>query len=107
MAYRTVLSNDFQAYAREGSTEVRNHVVAATARINLDRACYVPEGGNWKDIAPGLLPDRFFRCRMTDHSTTYARLRRDQPAFTITGLYGNITAGAFTLFRTYNDRLFQ
>ena len=33
---------------------------------------------------------------MTDHSTTYYRLRKDQPAFTITSLFGNITAGAFT-----------
>lgn len=89
-------SSDFQVYARKGSTEVRNHVCSATDEINLRRAAYVPEGGNWKDIPEGLLPDRFFGCRMTDHSTTYARLRRDQPAFTITSLFGNITAGAFT-----------
>jgi site-specific DNA-cytosine methylase len=42
------------------------------------------------------LPDRFFWCRMTDHSTTYARLRQNFPAYTITALFGNITAGAFT-----------
>jgi hypothetical protein len=75
---------------------VWNHVCSATAKINLDRAGHVPEGGNWKDIPPELLPDRFFDCRMTDHSTTYARLRRDCPAFTVTSLFGNITAGAFT-----------
>lgn len=86
----------FQSYAREGSSQVHNHFCSATEPINLRRALHVPEGGNWKDIPPELLSDRFFTCRMTDHSTTYARLRWDQPSFTITALFGNITAGAFT-----------
>jgi len=89
-------TNDFLRYVRDGAGEVFNHLCSATAKINLDRASYVPEGGNWKDIPPRLLPQRLFACRMTDHSTTYARLRRDQPSFTITSLFGNITAGAFT-----------
>ena len=89
-------TNDFQRYARRGSSQVLNHVVSATQDINLKRARHVHEGGNWKDIPAHLLPPRFFRCRMTDHSTTYARLRKDKPAFTITALFGNITAGAFT-----------
>ena len=89
-------STDFRQYARNGSKEILNHFCTATQEINLKRASYIPEGGNWKNIPPQLLPDRFFMCRMTDHSTTYYRLRRDQPGFTITGLFGNITAGAFT-----------
>jgi DNA-cytosine methyltransferase len=88
--------NEFQEYARQGSDCVLNHFCSATQQINLDRAGHVPEGGNWKDIPRELLPDRFFTCRMTDHSTTYARLRRDMPSYTITALFGNITAGAFT-----------
>jgi DNA-cytosine methyltransferase len=89
-------STEFRAYVRDGSHNVRNHFCTATQEVNLRRASYIPEGGNWKDIPAKLLPDRFFTCRMTDHSTTYYRLRRDQPAFTITALFGNMTAGAFT-----------
>jgi DNA-cytosine methyltransferase len=89
-------ANEFQAYARQGSSTVFNHSCSDTQKVNLDRAKHIPEGGNWKDIPRELLPDRFFTCRMTDHSTTYARLRRDMPAYTITALFGNITAGAFT-----------
>lgn len=96
LLYATEPQTDFQRYAREGVEMVRNHVCSATDEINLRRAAFVPEGGNWKDIPSDLLPGRFFGCRMTDHSTTYARLRRDQPAFTITSLFGNITSGAFT-----------
>jgi DNA-cytosine methyltransferase len=95
-AYSSAPANRYQEAMREGSDAVWNHLCAATAQINLDRAADVHEGGNWKDIRPELLPDRFFACRMTDHSTTYARLRRDSPSFTITALFGNITAGAFT-----------
>lgn len=87
---------EFQRYIREGSDAAHNHICSATEDINLTRASYVPEGGNWKNIPADVLPDRFFVCRMTDHSTTYARLRRDQPGFTITSQFGNITAGAFT-----------
>jgi hypothetical protein len=86
----------FQRYLRDGSEGTINHTASATEAINLERARHVPEGGNWKDIPPNLLPPRFFECRLTDHSTTYARPRRDAPAFTITSLFGNITAGAFT-----------
>ncbi|HEX8617063.1 MAG TPA: DNA (cytosine-5-)-methyltransferase [Thermoanaerobaculia bacterium] len=96
LAYRTPPTNAYQRTMRGNNTGVWNHVCSDTEEINLLRASHVPEGGNWKDIPPDLLPDRFFACRMTDHSTTYARLRRDAPAFTITSLFGNITAGAFT-----------
>jgi DNA-cytosine methyltransferase len=96
MDYAGPNDNLFRHRMREGSDGVWNHTCSATEDINLRRAAEVKEGGNWKDIPPKLLPDRFFACRMTDHSTTYARLRRDMPAFTITALCGNITSGAFT-----------
>ena len=89
-------ASDFARRLRSGSEGVFNHVSSNTQRVNLDRIKWVPEGGNWKDLPAEFLPDRFFRCRMTDHSTTYARLRRDQPSFTITGEFGNVTSGAFT-----------
>lgn len=86
----------YQRFIRDGAAGVTNHTCSATERINIERISKVPEGGNWKDIPADLLPPRFFECRLTDHSTTYARPRRDMPAFTITSLFGNVTAGAFT-----------
>lgn len=96
LAYVCEADSPYRALMRAGSDGIWNHVCSATEEINLLRANEIKEGGNWKDIPTNLLPDRFFACRMTDHSTTYARLRRDQPAFTVTSLFGNITAGAFT-----------
>jgi site-specific DNA-cytosine methylase/endonuclease III len=89
-------ASDYRDYVRGDGGAVYNHICSATEPVNLNRAAHVPEGGNWKDIPAELLPPRLFACRMTDHSTTYARLRRDQPSFTVTSLFGNITAGAFT-----------
>ena len=89
-------NSDYQRVMREGADALFNHVASDIEGINLERISHIPEGGNWKDIPPHLLPPRFFGCRMTDHSTTYARLRWDHPAFTLTALFGNVTAGAFT-----------
>lgn len=88
--------SDYQRLMRAGSGTLWNHWASDTAPVNLGRIGFVPEGGNWKDIPAGLLPPRFFQCRLTDHSTTYARPRWDHPSFTLTALFGNVTAGAFT-----------
>lgn len=95
-SYGTEVQSDYQLAMRRGSNALYNHRSSDTAEINLQRISHVQEGGNWKDIPGHLLPPRFFQCRLTDHSTTYARLRWNHPAFTITALFGNVTAGAFT-----------
>lgn len=96
MAYTRAPATAYQEYMREGATALFNHRASNIADINLQRIAHVHEGGNWKDIPAHLLPPRFFNCRLTDHSTTYARLRWDHPAFTLTALFGNVTAGAYT-----------
>lgn len=86
------------AYARSlrrADGVVGDHVCTKLTPINQARVDAVPPGGNWKDLPPHLLPERFFRYRMTDQSGTYARLRPDQPAFTITCRAGNVTCGTF------------
>ena len=64
--------------------------------LNLQRIKHVPQGGDWRDIPVRLLPDRSFYVRSSDQKGLYGRLSWDHPAFTITGLAGNVTAGAFT-----------
>lgn len=88
--------SDYQKEMRHGSRRLWNHRASNIAEVNLKRIAHISEGGNWKDIPAHLLPPRFLQCRLTDHSTTYARLRWDHPAFTLTALFGNVTAGAFT-----------
>lgn len=73
-----------------------DHTTTALAAVNRARIAAVPPGGNWKDLPAELLPPRFWRYRMTDQNGTYARLRWDRPAYTITCRSGNVTCGAFT-----------
>jgi DNA-cytosine methyltransferase len=81
---------------RAGADRLHNHWSADTDNINLDRINLVPEGGNWHDVPPHLLPARFQEVRPSDHTTTYGRLHRGHPSYTITTECGNVTSGAYT-----------
>jgi len=74
---------------------VPGHVHNETDAPNIRRIHAVPNGGDWRDIPIGLLPQRNFQTRASDQKGTYGRLRWDLPAFTITGLFPNVTAGPF------------
>jgi DNA (cytosine-5)-methyltransferase 1 len=98
-AMRLPVAGDISAYARRLRGSVRtlhNHWSADTDEINLRRIAHVPEGGYWQDIPLDELPPRFRHVRPSDHTTTYRRLHRSHPAFTITTECGNVTSGAFT-----------
>lgn len=81
---------------RLNSEELYNHWAAQTRDVNLRRIATVPQGGNWKDIPAELLPDRFHNVRMTDYSTLYGRLHEENPAYTISASFANVTSGCFT-----------
>lgn len=81
---------------RKGAELLWNHWSAATDDVNLNRIRHVPEGGNWHDIPLDLLPSRFRQVRPSDHTTTYRRLDRQHPSYTITTECGNVTSGSFT-----------
>lgn len=65
---------DFQLWAREGASELWNHVAPRLHRINLERLAYVRPGGSWRDIPHRLLPDGMKRARRSDHTKRYGRL---------------------------------
>jgi site-specific DNA-cytosine methylase len=94
--YPSPPQNEFQAQLRRESGHLKNHWAANTQKVNLERIATVPQGGSWKDIPPGLLPDRFQRVRMTDYSTLYGRLHEENPAYTISASFANVTSGCFT-----------
>jgi DNA-cytosine methyltransferase len=96
VAYRQSAITALQDRLRDGSDLVWNHWVARTQEINLRRIATVPQGGNWKDIPPELLPGRFHNVRMTDYSTLYGRLHEENPAYTISASFANVTSGCFT-----------
>lgn len=88
--------SEYQRLLRSSSGQVRNHWVADTQSMNIRRIASVPQGGSWKDIPAGLLPARFHQVRMTDYHTLYGRLHEDNPAYTISAAFGNVTSGCYT-----------
>jgi len=74
--YRRQPSTAFQAWARRGATELRNHVAHALTKKMVTRIAWVPEGGNWRDMPRRLLPAGMKRARKSDHTKRYGRLAR-------------------------------
>ncbi|MEM8776959.1 MAG: DNA cytosine methyltransferase [Pseudomonadota bacterium] len=88
-------STEYQKLLRGKSTIIHNHWSAETSEQNIQRIASIPEGGNWKDIPCGLLPERLRRVRMTDYATVYGRLHWDNPAYTVSASFSNPTSGCF------------
>jgi DNA (cytosine-5)-methyltransferase 1 len=88
--------SEYQRLLRSATGHVCNHWVADTQSVNRQRIASVPQGGSWKDIPASLLPARFHQVRMTDYHTLYGRLHEDNPAYTISAAFGNVTSGCYT-----------
>lgn len=81
--YRTAPQNEFQQLMRVGSKTVVNHEPPTLGVVNIDRARYIPPGGNWTDIPFELLPKGMQRARRSDHTKRYGRVHPDGLASTI------------------------
>lgn len=77
------------ATLNEGSSEIANHVAARLSELDMRMVISVPEGGNWKDIPVDIPSKRLEQIRESfkrgegSRSTYYGRLRRCDPAYTI------------------------
>lgn len=87
--------SDYALGLRAPDAKVANHWVSHIAAINVKRIATVPQGGSWKDIPEDLLPERLRRVRMTDYGTLYGRLHEENPAYTISASFANLTCGCF------------
>jgi DNA (cytosine-5)-methyltransferase 1 len=82
-------------YLRNGADVLTNHVAGCLSGNTATLVAHVPSGGNWRDIPPHLLPDRFRRMRRTDSTNLIGRLDLDRPAYTLTTQFDNVTTGCF------------
>lgn len=81
----------------DGAASLRDHEARRLGDAHLALVKHVPAGGTWRDIPPHLLPPRFQGgMRRTDSTNLFGRLEFDQPAYTITTQFNNVTAGCFT-----------
>jgi DNA (cytosine-5)-methyltransferase 1 len=82
-------------YLRNGAEHLTEHVAGRLIENTAMLASHVPPGGNWRDIPPHRLPDRFRRMRRTDSTNLIGRLDLDRPAYTLTTQFNNVTTGCF------------
>lgn len=94
--YSSEPHSGYQEILRSSNGAVANHWVSATQPLNIERIASIPQGGSWKDIPADLLPERFQNVRMTDYHTLYGRLHEQNPAYTISAAFGNVTSGCYT-----------
>jgi len=77
--------NEFQMEMRKRSARVKDHVTTKNTPIVIERMKAVPEGGNWENIPLKLMQvDGNYSGIKNAHSMIYKRLRKDEPAITIT-----------------------
>lgn len=74
----------------------KNHWCRRIGELERKRIAGVRQGRDWRDIPVALLPDRYFMTRSSDQKGSYGRLLWDWPAYTVTNLSLNVSAGAFT-----------
>lgn len=76
-------------HADYSSSRIPNHVAARLSELDMRMVRSVPPGGNWKDIPVEIPSKRLeqiresFRRGEGSRSTYYGRLRKGQPAYTI------------------------
>lgn len=101
--YAAPPANDFQRLMRDGCDEVYNHVAKPVSEHAYSIISRVGQGEGIRAIPEENLPDRFKSMRRIsngnlrrDCTTLYYRLREDQPSYTITCYFTNVSSGAFT-----------
>lgn len=82
-SYSLPPQNKYQEHLRRFSSGVHNHEAPRLAKINMERFKHIPQGGNWTNIPPSLLPEGMKRAHRSDHTKRYGRGKPDGLASTI------------------------
>lgn len=83
------LFNPALSSTQEYELQIANHVAARLSELDMRMVMSVPEGGNWKNIPESIPSKRLEQIRASflrgegSRSTYYGRLRRGDPAYTI------------------------
>lgn len=76
-------SSEYQAWVREGSGGIHNHVCQGMRAVNLERIAHVGPGGSWRDVPIELIPHGLAVRAKNEHTRRYGRLRHDDVSGTI------------------------
>lgn len=103
MPYQNRPQSEFQTEMRGAAEGVWNQVTAPLSPLAHGIVSQLAPGQGLRSLPPERLPERFHRMRTIstgelrrDCTTLYHRLSMDEPAYTITCNFRNVSSGAFT-----------
>lgn len=84
----------YQKWARNNSKELRNHIIPTMSELDKKIISCVPEGGNYMDVPDSIPSERIKKYKKTGgRTTTYGRLERNMPAYTINTYFSRLNVG--------------
>lgn len=94
LTYRKNSTATFSSWARENSDNVKNHWMPTMSRLDQRIISYVKEGGNYMDVPDSVPSRRIQKFKKTGgRTTTYGRLDRTMPAYTINTYFSRLNVG--------------
>ena len=95
--------SDYQINMRSDSAEIWNHIAKPLSPLAFSIMSQLGQGEGLRSLSPDQLPERFSKMRRIsdgslrrDCTTLYHRLSTEEPAYTITCNFRNVSSGAFT-----------
>jgi DNA (cytosine-5)-methyltransferase 1 len=95
-------TNAYQRYCRNENKHLTLHSARSVSEYAMSIIRRIPEGKGLRFLPPETLPERFHRMRRIstgafrrDCTTLYYRLSPEQPAYTITCYFTNVSSGPF------------
>ena len=92
--YTTPAISEYQKWARKNSTKVYNHKIPRSSELDMKIIKHVKEGGNYMDVPDSIPSNRIRKYKITGgRTTTYGRLKRSMPAYTINTYFDRPNVG--------------
>ena len=86
--------SEYQKLARKGSDGLKNHKMPTMSELDKKIISYVTEGGNYMDVPDSIPSERIKKYKKTGgRTTTYGRLERNMPAYTINTYFSRLNVG--------------
>lgn len=102
--YGTPASSLYQKWVRSKSRKVHNHLYPHMSELDKLIISYIPPGGNYMDVPSSVPSKRIQKFKETGgRTTTYGRLRKDRPSYTLNTHFSRPNVGCNIHFR--QDRL--
>jgi len=84
----------YQSWIRKNSSMVYNHWMPTMSKLDRNIIKFIREGGNYKDVPDSIPSKRIKNYKKTGgRTTTYGRLDRNSPAYTINTYFSRLNVG--------------